>query len=85
MHSILHLEAEAWVFKSKLRQKQVVTDPLLNARQQVRVSQVLRVSHCRRMPRVIVSLATRTLTAQWPLVPSIGKHLQHFTGNGDVS
>ena len=27
----------------------------------------------------------RTLTAQWPYVPSIGQSLQPFTGNGDAS
>ena len=27
----------------------------------------------------------RTLTAQWPWVPSIGQNLQPFTGHGDVS
>ena len=27
----------------------------------------------------------RTLTAQWPLVPSIGQNLQPFTSIGDVS
>ena len=37
-------------------------------------------------PRVkeVVSLQ-RTLSAQWPWLPSIGQNLQSFTGNGDVS
>ena len=38
------------------------------------------------MPRVTVGVALqKTLTAQWPEVPSIGQILQPFTGNGDVS
>ena len=37
-------------------------------------------------PRVkeVVALQ-RTLTAQWPWLPSIGQNLRSFTGNGDVS
>ena len=38
------------------------------------------------MPSFAVGVARlRTLTAQWPWVPSIGQNLLPFTGNGDVS
>ena len=38
------------------------------------------------MPHVTVGVARwRTLTAQWPLVSSIGQYLKPFTGNGDAS
>ena len=64
--------------------KQLVTAPLLNARQQVWVSRVLGDDHYKRMSRVTVGLARlRTLTARCPWMPSIGQNLQPFTGNGD--
>ena len=63
-----------------------MTAPLPNARQQVRVSRVLGDDHYKRIPRVTVDVARwRNLIAQWPWVPSIGQHLQPFTGNVDVS
>ena len=66
--------------------KQAMTAPLPNVTQYVRVSRVLGDDHYKRMPRDIVGVSrSRTLTAQWPKVPSIGYHLQPFTGNGDVS
>ena len=38
------------------------------------------------MPRFTADVALyRTLTTQWPWVPSIGQHLQPFTGNGEDS
>ena len=66
--------------------KQVVTIPLLNARQQVLVSQTLEVDHYKWMPPVkACATRYRTLTAQWLQVPSLGQNLQTLTGNGDVS
>ena len=61
--------------------KQIVTAPLLNARQHVchGSSDIIN-----RMPYVTVGVA-RTLTAQWPWVPSVGQNLQPLTGNGEVS
>ena len=66
--------------------KQVVIAPLTNSRHYVRVSRVLGDDHYKRMPRVTVGVARwRTLTAQWPEVPSKGQNLQPFNGNGDLS
>ena len=66
--------------------KQEVTAPLLNARQQVWVSRFLGDDHNIQASRFKVGVARlRSVTAQWPCVPSIGQHLQPFTGNGDVS
>ena len=65
----------------------MVTAPLLNARQQVRVSRVLGDDHYKWMPLVtgVTHQRTLKLNAQWPLVLSIGQNLQPFSGNGDVS
>ena len=50
------------------------------------VPRVLGNDHYKLMPHVTVGVAReRTLTAQWPRVPSIGQHLQPFTVNGDIS
>ena len=66
--------------------KQVVTAPLLNAQQYLRVSRVLKDDHYERMSCVTVGVARlRTLTAQWPWVLSKGQNLQPFTVNGDFS
>ena len=47
---------------------------------------VLRDNHYKRMPRVTVGVAQYgNLTAEWPLVPSIGQNLQHLAGDGDAS
>ena len=60
--------------------------PPLNTRLFVEVSGVLGDDHYTRIPHVTVDVARwRTLTAQWPWVPSIGQNLQPFTGNGYVS
>ena len=65
--------------------RQVVTALLLNARQQVWVSRVLRDDHYKRMPRVTVGVARlRTSTAHWRRVPSTRQNLQPFTSNGDI-
>ena len=78
-------QAEGKVFESQLK-KQVVISPLLKARQKVWVSWVLGDDHYKRIPLVTVGVTRkRTLTAQWPWVPSIGQNLQPITGNGDVS
>ena len=84
-------QAEGSVFESQPRQTKVVktgpvTAPLPNARQWVWVSRVLGKDHYKWMSRFTVDVARlRTLTAQWPRVPSIGQNLQPFTGNIDIS
>ena len=63
-----------------------MTAPLLNARQQVRVSRVPGDVHFKQMSRGTVCVTRkRTVTSQWPRVPSIGQHFQPFIGNGNVS
>ena len=66
--------------------KQVVTAPLLSARQEVRASRVLGDDHYKRMTRVTVGVARlRTFIDQCQWVPSTGQNLKPFTGNGDIS
>ena len=65
---------------------QVVTAPLPNAEQQVRVSRIQGDDRYKRKFPVKESVArSRTLTAQWPWMPSMGQNVKPFIGNGDVS
>ena len=66
----LAMQAKGWVFESKPRQTNVIKTSYDS-------------STAKRSALCVARL--RTLTAQWPLVLSIGQHLQPFTGNGDVS
>ena len=51
----------------------------------VNAAEFIKSGHYKRMPRVTVGETRwRTLTAQWPWVPSIGHNLKPFTGKGDV-
>ena len=69
------------VFRVQATTDLVVTALLLNDWQQVWVSPVLRDDHYKR----IYAARQRTLTALWSWVPSIGKQVQLFTSNDDVS
>ena len=61
---------------------------MLHDQQQVGVSRVLGDDHYKQMPRTRLTVGVtllRTLTAQWPWVPSTGQNLKPFTtGNSDV-
>ena len=49
------------------------------------VSRILEDDHYTQIHRVTVGVARlRTLTAQWPGVPSIGQNLQPFTGYSEI-
>ena len=51
----------------------------------INAAEFIKSGHYKRMPRVTVGETRwRTLTAQWPWVPSIGHNLKPFTGKGDV-
>ena len=64
----------------------IVTGPLPNAQPLVCVSLVLGDEHYKRMSRVTVGVARkRTLTVEWPLLPSTDQILQPFTGKDDIS
>lgn len=61
--------------------KQVVTAPMLNARQQVWLSRVLGGDLYKRMSRVTVGLTKKNLTAHWSWEPGIVQTLHPVTGN----
>ena len=65
--------------------KQIVTAPLPNARQWVRVSRILGDDHYKQMPRVTVGVAEETSLLNGRMCRAWVKNCQPFIGTGDVS